>query len=95
MARKYEHVVSVQAEEAGKVMTRQQGWNYFREMLQVANVDPANRRSVHGENGAHDTYFWSYADCLEWIHWLARNGFNFRYWYHADGVTSNDITDLK
>jgi hypothetical protein len=94
MARKYYHTVSINAEEASKTHTKQQNWNYFREMLQVANVDPANRKSTHGEGGAHDTYFVKDEDVLEWTTWLVRNGFNFRYWYYADGVLSSDIHDL-
>lgn len=79
--RRYQHKVALQT-------TERNSWNYFREMLQVANVDPANRKSVreHGvEQPEHWTYFVHDEDCLEWTRWLIRNGFNFRYGFSADG----------
>lgn len=91
--RKYQHVVRV-----SRVRSRR---NYFREMLQVANVDPANRKSVTEVRQEvadlsiafrpyFSTYFWSDVDCLEWIHWLVRNGFAFQYEYSADGFDTSE-----
>lgn len=94
--RRYQHAVAIKLQEAGKVITRQEAWNYFREMLQVANVDPANRKSARTVKQAvddpsiafqlyHTTYFVHDEDCMEWINWLVKNGFSFTYEYNGDG----------
>lgn len=77
----YQHKVAIPT-------TPRNTWNYFREMLQVANVDPANRKSVRentGDGNWHWTYFVHDEDCLEWTRWLVRNGFDHRYSFSADG----------
>ena len=99
--RVYQHQITIAVAEAGKVLTRQQGWNYFKEMLQVANVDSANRKSTNETRTSlvgllttitpvHVTYFRDDTNCLEWTRWLIRNGFAFSYAYNGDGFETEN-----